>query len=103
MHLPEALRPEFKRLVGEFIWKVFKYHEKKAHKENEITNDDLAEAMILEGSETAPKKEVTGLMDDVEDFKKEFDHDYICNLISEYFSLKLMGKVESFHMRRKQN
>lgn len=42
-------------------------------------------------------------MDDVEDYKKEFDHDYISNLISEYFSLKLMDKVEKFHMRRKQN
>lgn len=40
-------------------------------------------------------------MDDVEDFKKEFDHDYISNLISQYFSLKLMEKVEKFHLRRK--
>jgi len=63
--------------------------------------------MDLEGSEVSPAKkkkaEVTGLMDDVEDYKKEFDHEFIANLISQYFSLKLMEKVEKFHMRRKQN
>lgn len=59
--------------------------------------------MQLDGQESGAKPKVKSLMDDVEDYKKEFDHDYISNLISQYFSLKLMDKVERFHMRRKQN
>ena len=60
------------------------------------------DALNMDGAEEDPnKKQITGLMDDVEDFKKQFDHDYIANLISHYFSLKLMEKVERFHLRRK--
>jgi len=90
MHLPEAMRAPFRRLVGEFIMKVFRYHEKVAKEEAlalHIDVNDLAEAMEAEGEPVKPaaKAQVTSLMDDVEDFRKEFDHDFICNLISQYF------------------
>ena len=35
-------------------------------------------------------KSVVDYMEVVEDFTKEPDHDYICKLISEYFSQKLL-------------
>jgi hypothetical protein len=38
-------------------------------------------ALNYEDGESPKKKGVTSLMDDVEDYKKEFDHEFICNLI----------------------
>lgn len=32
-HLPEALQGEFRRLVGEFLLKVYRFHEKKKQEE----------------------------------------------------------------------
>lgn len=39
-------------------------------------------------------------MDDVEDFKKEFDHEWICDLIKNHFGPKLFGQVDSYRHRK---
>ena len=38
-------------------------------------------------------------MDDVEDFKKEFDHEYISSIITNHFSSKLFLQVDKYRLR----
>lgn len=83
-HLPEALQTEFRRLVGEYLLKVYRFHQKKKIEEQvdtQISAEDIAMAMQEEASATDKKNKVVSLMDEVEDYKKEFDHEFICNLI----------------------
>ena len=63
--------------------------------------------MALDGSPAKPKQskidttnQVRGLMDDVEDYRKEVDHDFICNLIANHFSSKLFNQVDKYRHRR---
>ena len=59
LHLPEALQREFKRHVGEYILLVYKYRQKmliKQAQDTQITDEDLVEAMQLDGSPEKPKK-----------------------------------------------
>jgi hypothetical protein len=39
-------------------------------------------------------------MDTVEDYKKEKDHNYISNLITEYFSQKLFSLISEIFVRK---
>jgi hypothetical protein len=41
-------------------------------------------------------------MEAVEDFKKEKDHDWICKLIDEYFTQKLLRAIEEILEERKK-
>lgn len=41
-------------------------------------------------------------MDTVEDFTKEPDHEFICKLINEYFSQKLLNSLEEILNYRKK-
>ena len=103
-HLPEALQTEFRRLVGEYLLKVYRFHQKhmvEAQETAELTQDDIVMAINDEQpGEGAAQKQVRSLMDDVEDYKKEFDHDFICNLIQSHFSSKLFGQVDSYRHRK---
>ena len=76
-HLPEAIRNKFKLTVMELCTKTLKHNRKL-----------LSEP--AENQESQPVGKVTDYMDAVEDFTKEPDHEYICKLISEYFSQKLL-------------
>jgi len=81
--------------VGEYLLKVYRYHQKmktEAQNTAEATQEDIMMALNYEDTGESPKKKgVTSLMDDVEDFKKEFDHEFICNLIQQHFSSKLFS------------
>ena len=100
--MPEALQGEFRRLVGEYLLKVYRYHEKK--KQEELTAEQTQVEDIIMAMQDSPAKpktgdgqidtatdQVRGLMDDVEDYRKEFDHEFICNLIANHFSSKLFN------------
>lgn len=102
-HLPEALQGEFRRLVGEYLLKVYRFHEKK--KQEELTAEQTMVEDIIMALEDSPAKpktgegqqtssatdQIKGLMDDVEDYRKDFDHEFICDLIANHFSSKLFN------------
>lgn len=72
-HLPEAIRHKFKFTVMELCTKTLKFNRKLATQPQPEEKDD------------EPEK-VNDYMDAVEDFTKEPDHEFICKLISDYFS-----------------
>ena len=92
--------------MGEYLLKVYRYHEKmktEVQEQGDINLDDVMEALNYDDrakTATYSKGGVKNLMDDVEDFKKEFDHEFICNLIQQHFSSKLFSQVDSYKHRR---
>ena len=98
LHLPEAIQQIFKHTVGEYLLKVYRHNEKQ--KEAEQLPSCLKENIPMESAnasaankENGLDKEQIQLMDTVEDYKKEPDHDFICQLIDEHFSQKMYEKV----------
>lgn len=57
-HLPEALQGEFRRLVGEYLLKVYRFHEKK--KQEELTAEATQIEDIMMAMEDSPVKPKAG-------------------------------------------
>ncbi len=66
--------------IGEFILKVYRHNQKL--KRDGVVNE-------IDTNIHESEKKIESYMDMVDDVKKEKDHDYIANLISDYFSHKL--------------
>ena len=53
-HLPEALQGEFRRLVGEYLLKVYRHHERK--KQEELTAEQTQVEDIAMALQDSPAK-----------------------------------------------
>lgn len=89
LHLPEAIRQNFVVTAGEFILKVYRHNIKER-----LNSDGQDKHRQMN------EQKIVSYMDTVDDVKKEKDHEYICKLISEYFSQKLFDKVNEIYMRK---
>jgi hypothetical protein len=93
LHLPEAIQQIFKHTVGEYLLKVYRYNEKlKIEKVEPVVKDEGDVPMESANASANPKDDIQ-VMDTVEDYKKEPDHEFICKLIDEHFSQKMFEKL----------